>query len=119
MSFFLTYRYSCPPNPSPHPTGVDWPVNLTGNLHVMEGYVTFAGHRVHKALFDSSLLALSLNASGWQGQTYDGGLETGGQMCLGPALSSWSGLVRQCFSNSTASSVKLKFSVTDTKLVLL
>lgn len=83
MSFFLTYRYSCPANPSPHPTGVDWPVNLTGNLHVMEGYVTFAGHRVHKALFDSSLLALSLNASGWQGQTYDGELETGGADVFG------------------------------------
>lgn len=81
MSFFLTYRYSCPPNPSPHPTGVDWPVNLMGNLHVMEGYVTFAGHRVHKALFDSGLLELSLNASGWQGQTYDGReLETGAEL---------------------------------------
>lgn len=81
MSFFLTYRYSCPPNPSPHSTGVDWVVNLMGNLHVIEGYVTFAGHRVHKALFDSGLLELSLNASGWQGQTYDGSeLETGAEL---------------------------------------
>lgn len=84
MSFFLTYRYSCPPNPSPHPTGVDWPVNLMGNLHVMEGYVTFAGHHVHKALFDSGLLELSLNASGWQGQTCDGRELEMGHNCLGP-----------------------------------
>ncbi len=88
MSFFLSYLYSCPPSPSPHPTGVDWPVNLMGNLHIMEGYVTFAGHHVHKALFDSGLLELSLNASGWLRQTYDGkDLETG-QNCLGSALSS-------------------------------
>jgi len=64
MSFFLTYQYSCPPNPSSHPSGVDWPVNLMGNLHVIEGYVTFAGPGHHKALFDSGLLELSLNASG-------------------------------------------------------
>jgi len=74
MSFFLTYQYSCPPNPSSHPSGVDWPVNLMGNLHVIEGYVTFAGPGHHKALFDSGLLELSLNASG---QTYGSELETG------------------------------------------